>query len=387
MKNAISAVSAISPASHRDVLEILNKNLPLKEKLVSAHNAVKTHLPSILRIAIALYDNETGMLKTYVHSSGGDNPLDNYETHIDKAPSLKSILEKGYPRVINNMVTLENGKNEHTKRIGRQGYAASYTLPMFNNGIFFGFIFYNSNEKNVFNERTLRELDLFGHLISLMVINEINTVQTLNAAIKTTGNLSHVRDEETGSHLDRMSRYSRLIAKQLADTHELDDDYIEHVFMFSPLHDIGKIGIPDSILLKPGKLTDEERAIMNTHTTIGGEMIEDIIKNFYLQGLQHIDILRNIALFHHEAVNGKGYPRGFDKNAIPLEARIVAVADVFDALTSKRSYKEAWSNEKAVAMLNEMAGEQLDPDCVQALISQLDKVVEIQEQFKEDPYS
>lgn len=378
--------NALPKTPHRDMFEILNQNLPLKEKLVSAHEAVKVQFPFIMRIAITLYDNDTGMLKTYVDSSGGDNPLDHYETHIDNAPSLKSILEKGYPRVINKMVTMESKNSEHTKRIGRQGYAASYTLPMFNNGVFFGFIFYNSNESDVFDEKTLSELDLYGHLLSLMVINEISAIQTLSAAIKTTGKMSHVRDEETGSHLDRMSRFSRLIAMDLAKTHGLNDEYIEHIFMFSPLHDIGKIGIPDSILLKPGKLNEEERSVMNTHTTIGGEMIEDLIDNFYLRGLEHIDVLRNITLYHHEAVNGKGYPHGLNHDDIPLEARIVAVADVFDALTSKRSYKEAWSNEKAVEMLKEMAGEHLDADCVQALLNQLDKVVEIQERFKEDPY-
>jgi HD-GYP domain-containing protein (c-di-GMP phosphodiesterase class II) len=378
--------NALTPKHHRDMFEMLNDDLPLKEKLVRAHNAVKAQFPFIQRIAIALYDNETCMLKTYVHSSSGDNPLDNYEAHIDKAPSLKSILEKGYPRVINNMVTMETGKNEHTKRIGRQGYAASYTLPIFNNGTFFGFIFYNSNKSDVFNEKTLWELDLIGHLLSLMVINEISNIQTLNAAIKTTGKLSHLRDEETGSHLDRMSRFSRLIAMELAEKYELDDEYIEHIFMFSPLHDIGKIGIPDSILLKPGKLNDEERNVMNTHTTIGSDMVEDLIDNFYLRGLEYIDVLRNIALYHHEAVNGEGYPQGLNKDDIPLEARIVAVADVFDALTSKRAYKDAWPNDKAVEMLNEMAGEQLDTDCVQALLNQLDKVVEIQKQFKEESY-
>ena len=371
---------------HKDKFEILKQQLPLKEKLVSAHNFVKEQFPFILRISITLYDTDTGMLKTYLHSSSGDNPLDNYQTHIDNAPSLKSILEKGYPRVINKMVTMETSENEHTSRIGRQGYAASYTLPMFNNGVFFGFIFYNSNESDVFDEKTLRELDLFGHLISLMVINEISSIHTLNAAIKTTSRIAHLRDEETGSHLDRMSRFSRLIAMELAATHEMDDEYIEQVFMFSPLHDIGKIGIPDNILLKPGKLDEEELRVMNTHTTIGGNMIDDLIDNFYLRGLQHIDILRNIALYHHEAVNGKGYPEGLNNNNIPLEARIVAVADVFDALTSKRPYKEAWSNEKAVKTLQQMAGEQLDIDCVNALIKQLDKIVEIQNQFKEDPY-
>ena len=372
--------------SHRDMLESFNQGVSLKEKLISAHKAVQAQFPFIKRISITLYDAASGILKTYLHSSGGDNPLDHYQTPLDNAPSLKSILDRGRPRVINNMLTLEDGEHEHTVRIGRQGYAASYTLPMFNNGVFLGFIFFNSDEIDVFDEKTLRELDLYGHLLSLMVIIEVSNLQTLGAALKTAGRISHVRDEETGSHLDRMSRYCRLIAGHLADKYHLDDEYIERIFMFAPLHDIGKIGIPDKILLKAGKLDEEEREIMNTHTLIGRDMLDNLIKDFYLQEIQHVDILRNIALYHHESINGQGYPEGLKQDEIPLEARIVAVADVFDALTSKRTYKEAWSNEQALETLKLMAGEQLDRDCVQALIDNIDEITEIQERFREDTY-
>ena len=121
---------------HHDVLHELNKNIPLRDKLIATHQSVSEIFPFIVRIAIAIYDPETSVLKTYLHSSGEDNPLDNYQTLLDDAPSLKEILNKGLPRVANNLLTFEDGKREHTRRIGRQGYAASYTLPMFNNGTF-----------------------------------------------------------------------------------------------------------------------------------------------------------------------------------------------------------------------------------------------------------
>ena len=126
---------------HIDKLNELNKHSPLKEKLVGTHQTIKKNLPFIARIAIAIYDPETRMLKTFAHSSDDENPLENYQSSLDKAPSLKKIIEKGLPRVINNMVTFDNGTNEHTKRIGRTGYAASYTIPMFNDANFFGFSF------------------------------------------------------------------------------------------------------------------------------------------------------------------------------------------------------------------------------------------------------
>ena len=156
--------------------------------------------------------------------------------------------------------------------------------------------------------------------------------------------------------------------------------------MFSPLHDIGKIGIPDRILLKPDKLNDEEWEIMKTHARKGREMIDKIVSNFGLENFRHMDVLRNIAEHHHECVNGSGYPAGRTRDQIPLEARIVAVADVFDALTSARPYKEAWDNGRAIAMLRQLTGDRLDADCVEALIENMDKVEEIQRQFAEDPY-
>lgn len=371
---------------HDDALKGLNERASLKDKLIAAHQSICEVFPFIARIAITIYDSETNILKTYLHSSGEDHPLDNYQAILDDAPSLKAILEEGRPRVINNMLTFEEGKHEHTTRIGRQGYAASYTLPMFNEGKFFGFIFFNANEKDVFAENVLRQIDIYSHMISLMVINELAAIKTLAAAVKTTGRITHIRDPETGSHLDRMSRYSRLIATVLAEKYNLDDTYIEHIFMFSPLHDIGKIGIPDNILLKPGKLDKDERAVMNTHSLKGREMIDELLENFGFENVDYMAVLRNIAEFHHEAINGSGYPSGIKGEDIPLEARIVAVADIFDALTSKRPYKKAWRNDKAIATLKNMIGEKLDEDCVNALINNMDKVEAIQQQFGENTY-
>lgn len=371
---------------HQDALNALNSHLPLKEKLVSAHQAIKQKFDFIERIAFTIYDPETRVLKTYLHSSGIDTPLQNYQALLDDAPSLKEILKQGKPRVVNRLVTFDNGEHEHTQRIGRQGYAASYTMPMFHNGEFIGFLFFNSYQDDVFTEHNLNEIDVYGHMLTLMVINELTTLKILGAAVKTTGHITHLRDPETGSHLDRMSRFSRIIASAMADSHQLDDEYIEHVFMFAPLHDIGKIAIPDSILLKPASLAEDEKEIMRTHPRRGREMIDEIIDNFGLDTINHVNILQNIAEFHHEAVNGSGYPEGKTGDEIPLEARIVAVADVFDALTSKRPYKEAWSNDRAFDMLKQLAGKTLDRDCVEALINQRDEIEQIQKNYEEDYY-
>jgi HD-GYP domain-containing protein (c-di-GMP phosphodiesterase class II) len=372
---------------HKDALAFLNESGSLQQRLVAAHAAARKQLPFVARIAVALYDPETSVLSAFLHSSGSDdNPLDHYEALLAQAPSLRHILDRGQPRVINNMLTFEDDAHEHTQRIGRAGYAASYTMPIFNAGAFLGFLFFNSFDKEVFNEKALQTLDLFGHLIALMVVNELSSVMTLSAALKSTRRITHLRDPETGSHLDRMSRYSRVIARALATRHDLEDDYIEHVFMFAPLHDIGKIAIPDSILLKRGALTDGEMQVMQTHVAKGAQIIDDLLADFGLSQVDHVDILRNIAACHHEAVNGSGYPDGRGGEGIPLEARIVAVADVFDALTSKRPYKEAWSTDDAFEMLQSMAGEKLDMECVQALLEHREEVEDIKRCFEENPY-
>jgi HD-GYP domain-containing protein (c-di-GMP phosphodiesterase class II) len=370
---------------HQDPLEALNNSLPLQDKLVRIHQVVQKQIPCIARIAIALYDPKTTLLKTYLHSSGGDDPLSHYHARLSDAPSLENIIKEGRPRVINNMLTFENPQHEHTRRIGRQGYAASYTMPIFSNGVFLGFIFFNSYEPDVFTDVVLNQLDVFGHMVALMVINELAAVRTLFAAVATTSHFTHVRDPETGSHIDRMSRYARLIASALAPRHQLDDDYIEHVFMYSPLHDIGKVAIPDRILFKPGQLDENEIEIMRTHARRGREIIDEVLTNFGLDRVQQVNILRNIAEYHHEAMNGRGYPAGLKGGEIPLEARIVAVADVFDALTSRRPYKDAWTNDEAFALLNLMAGETLDAECVNALVENREEAERIREQFRENP--
>ena len=368
---------------HQDVFSALNGKLPLPEKIEYVHGLLKKRYDFVDRIAVAIYEPKTDLLKTFLHSSGGENPLDLYSARLSDSASLQEILAVGRPRVINDLDIFGTVPAEHARRIAAQQYGSSYTMPMFQNGDFFGFLFFNSYRKNVFDETVLYYLDMVGHLLSLLVIHELSTTRGLLAIVKTAANMTHHRDVETGAHLNRMSNYSRLIAREVAKKYMLDDDLVEHIFLFSPLHDIGKIGISDSILLKPSRLTDEEYAAMKSHSAKGGEIIDTMLGNLGLAEFPHAKILRNIALYHHEAVNGSGY-NGMVDEEIPIEAKIVAVADVFDALTSARPYKEAWGNERAFLFLRSMAGTKFDADCVAALIDCRDEVEAIQERFKED---
>ena len=371
--------------SHLDILEKLNTSIPLNHKLSVIHQALRMQFDFVDRIAVALYDQKTDILKTYVHSTaGGEQPLRHYESKLSESRSLMEVVAYKKPRVINDLAIFSSSTQVHAKKISEHGFISSYTLPIIQYDSLFGFVFINSKQKEVFKSNDLYFFDLYAHLISLVVINEQTSIQTLQATVKMAHDMTHYRDIETGNHVNRMSRFSRLIAKKLADKYQLNDEYIEHVYVFSPLHDIGKIAIPDSILHKPGALNKEERAVMETHAVKGREIIDRILEDAGLQSLQDTDMLRNIALYHHEAINGSGYPEGLAGNNIPLEARIVAVADVFDALASKRPYKQAWSNEKSFAVLRSMANNKLDAECVDALIACQEDVEKIQLQFSQE---
>lgn len=371
--------------AHQDTLANLHESLPLTEKLCFIHQVIRQDFPFIDRLAIALYDEKTEMLKTYTHSSeGDDNPMTTYEAPLSSAPSLRTVIQHRRPRLVQDHGIFSHGTHEHTKRVAAKGYKSSYTMPLYQSGSFVGFLFFNSFLEHPFLPKALRQIDIFGHLISLMVINELTAIRTLLAAVRAARNMTHYRDLETGSHIDRTAHYARLIARELSPSYNITDEQIEHIFLFSPMHDVGKIGIPDNILRKPSKLDAAEFAVMKTHPAKGREIIDSVLDDFSLGTFGHTSILRNIAEYHHEAVDGSGYPNGLKGDEIPIEARISAVADVFDALTSRRSYKAPWSNEDAFTMLRQMSNSKLDRACVEALISNAEKVVEIQQRFRDN---
>lgn len=181
------------------------------------------------------------------------------------------------------------------------------------------------------------------------------------------------RDPETGAHIVRMANYSRVIAAQLG----LSEAQQQLILEAAPMHDIGKVGIPDHILLKPGKLSIEEFAIMKKHTVLGYKILADSQSEMLQVGAE-------IALSHHEKYDGSGYPQSLVGEAIPLFARIVAVADVFDALTSERPYKSAWEIDKALALLHEGSGSHFDPRCVAAFVADWPQILEIKARYQED---
>jgi len=356
----------------------------LNVKLTAIHDEVKEWLPNINRISVALYDADTDVLKTFINSTDDGSPLEHYEAELSNVQSLQELAATRTPRTLNDMTVLAKGDSEHTNKILEKGYLSSHTVPIVHNGAFHGFVFFNASKRDYFTTTVVHNLGVYAQLVGLLCITEFNAIQTLQAAVKTAREISQYRDEETGFHLVRMSNFSRMIALEMADSHDLSDEFIEFLFHFSPLHDIGKIAIPDGILLKESGFSAEERAIMQTHVSKGGEIVEKLISGFKMESMPKIEMLRNIVLAHHEAMDGSGYPQGLKGNQIPLEARIVSVADVFDALTSARPYKQAWSNDEAFAFLNDKTPHIFDTECVAALLRQRERVEDIQKRFHED---
>ena len=185
-------------------------------------------------------------------------------------------------------------------------------------------------------------------------------------------NVAEYRDEDTHNHTKRVALYSKLLAKEAGFDEEMQD----LIYHASPLHDVGKVGIPDNILLKPGKLTKEEFDIMKTHAKIGFDMLDGFENKYLKAGAV-------IALTHHEKFDGSGYPNGLKGDEIDILGQIVAIADVFDALTSKRPYKEPWPVEKAFNLLKEEAGKHFSPFLVNLFLNKKDEIIAIKDKYKD----
>jgi putative two-component system response regulator len=202
------------------------------------------------------------------------------------------------------------------------------------------------------------------------VAERMLAMETRDVAIFALARLAESRDPETGHHLERVRTYARALAQEVADFDGLGDfvdgEFIRLIYSTSPLHDIGKVGIPDAVLLKPGKLTPDEFTVMKRHASIGAETLDAAFKKY--PRARFLQMAREIAAAHHERWDGKGYPCGLRGQEIPLSARIVSIADVYDALTSKRVYKDAMPHAEAVRIIREGAGTQFDPRLVEAFL-------------------
>ncbi len=217
-------------------------------------------------------------------------------------------------------------------------------------------------------------------------VEEINKAQL--SMIFALAKLSHTRDDDTGLHLERVQILCKVLSKALAKTSAFADtitpDFITAIYHASPLHDLGKVGIQDAILLKPGKLTDEEFEIMKTHTTIGADTLESVHKQYPKNTFVKMGI--DIAKYHHEKWDGTGYPMELKETDIPISARIMGIVDVYEALRARRPYKEPFPHEKCVAIIAELSGKSFDPQITEVFLQTQHEFDEIYNTMVDDSH-
>lgn len=289
--------------------------------------------------------------------------------HMPKMDGL-TLLQKIkdiHPNIVSIMITTVD-EDKLLKDALEMGVTEFLTKPI-------SPIIFKLRLKNILKleESLKREKDFNIRLKSKVIEATTSLIRSEHESLEVLSKSAEYKDPETASHIARVAYYSKMLAR----TYGLNEESQEIIFYSSPLHDVGKIGIEDSILLKPGKLTDEEFERMKEHSIIGAEILRGKQNPYLVAG-------EIIALTHHEKYNGKGYPEGLKGEDIPLYGRIVAVADVFDALTSKRPYKKAWSFEKALDLLIEEKGQHFDPKLIDLFVENIDEVKEIYLKFKED---
>lgn len=365
------------------IVEDLNKNIPFKQVLRLIFDSFSEYIP-YTHIGVALIEDEGRTIKASYAVSGDLNSelpkkLIGYKTSINRT-SLGKILDSREPRIINDLDKYLIGKkvNDYNKLLLENGIKSSITFPLINKHVPIGIIFFSSNQKNVYKKEHVEFLKILANSITLSLEEDILIDDMIVSSTLALATLTEERDNDTGKHLDRMKKYSKQIAELLSKEDKykdiIDIDYINDIERFSPLHDIGKVAIRDEILLKPAKLTKEEFDIMKTHTIYGGKVLRLADENIAKIGHGIFKMGIEIAEGHHERWDGTGYPKGIKGESIPLSARIVAIADVLDALTSKRPYKKPYSFEDSINIIYKESGNHFDPNIVEVLRKNLDSI-------------
>jgi len=301
---------------------------------------------------------------------------------INKGTSLPKMIKLNSERVVNDLSSLK--LNARTLYLLNNGHRSSFSYPLVFKGRPIAIVFFNASELNFFAENSVQQDMLFlSMLIRSIMVRQFEKKQFISISLAIALDMGHAKDPETKGHLHRMERYSSKLASLLSKEKGISHEFIRCIESYAAFHDIGKYKIPDEILFSSTIFTPEERKIMNQHCRHGVDIINGVL-GYFPENLRHVEeyrFLKNIILHHHEHFNGNGYPMGLKGDAIPLEARIVMVADVFDALLSKRLYKQAWNIDDVVTYMKDNSGIMFDPDCINSLISNLPEFIEIYEAY------
>ncbi|UCE89127.1 MAG: HD domain-containing protein [Pseudomonadota bacterium] len=348
---------------------------------------LSTFLPVDWAGALLLNPDGTALVLEHAYSRGDELNMPRRHFSLPNT-HLAKTMEAGVPlRVPDVPIVAGNDPNARfMKMLGEQGLETAFFVPIEAEVRAAGVLVFASRRPHAY---LLEHEELMGNLAGLVSHGFRKTAALENLVVSAVGGLAKLaesRDPETGDHLVRMSLYAAIIAEQLSSEgpyrEQVTPKFVRDVYRFAPMHDIGKVGILDHVLLKPGDYTDKEREVMNRHPMIGGAVLRQCEAQMERVGYSIFTTGIEIAEGHHEKFDGSGYPRGVAGEAIPLSARVVTVADVFDALTSKRPYKEAWSVDDALAYLSKQRGMQFDPAVIDAFDAARPRIMEVYERHK-----
>ena len=326
-------------------------------------------------------ENGREALRQVMHEKPDIVILDIAMPEMDGIEVCRIIKSNPLTKVIPVVIITAHGDDEHHLKALDAGADDFLTKP-------YKVHFLKARLKSLLALKLMNDASL-GYQESLKRMNvELmeKLISTQDVTIVALAKLAEFRDPETGEHLERMREYTRLIAHKLRELpkyrYYISDRYIENLYKSSPLHDIGKVGIRDDVLLKPGKLSQDEFELMKLHTTIGGDALASATQ---FSGLDRsfLDMGKEIAYSHHEKWNGAGYPSELKGEQIPLSARILAIADVYDALTSKRVYKEAFTHDQARRIIVEECESHFDPEVLRTFLDLEEQFIDIRNRYQD----
>ena len=373
------------------LIENLNQNMSFDGILEHIFYSFSEYIP-YSHIGIALLKEDEKVLEAsygICDPSLRDLPkkLSGVKANINET-SLADVILKGKPRVINdlkNHVEQSHSNKAYNRILLQAGINSSIALPLNINSRPIGVIFFSSIYKDIYKQQHITFLEALSSSIAISLNKNIFIDELLYSTILALAKMAEARDEDTGDHLQRMKKYSVRIAEYLLADHIYEDvvslRFLKDIERFSPMHDIGKVGIRDGILLKAGKLSAEEFDEMKKHTIYGAEVLRTAESNIQKQNRSLFKIGIEIAEGHHEKWDGTGYPYKKAGYEIPLSARIVAVADVFDALTSKRPYKNAYSFQQSFDLIVDGKGKHFDPLIIDTVIKHREDIFKLYKSF------
>lgn len=365
-----------------DLKLISHKNKKFSDVTKDIFDYVRMHHSPLGRVSITTLENN--QLSTYHSEDINDNGNDHLEfksVSLNLDMSLWKIIHTKTYRIVDDINLIS--QTPQITRLIQAGYVSSMTVPIVFRDKVAGIIFFNSKKPGYFTDKNIeKDFIYLAQVLSSKYIQELERRNNFKKLLQVALKISHHRDPETAQHLIRMGKYSETLARLMAHlTPKITTEFIHRIRFYAPFHDIGKYRIPDEVLFSNKIFTQEERDIMNMHPIYGEEIIDELVRVSDLNNtlVEDMLFLKNIIRFHHEAYDGSGYPDRLSQLDIPLEARIVTLADVFDALLSKRPYKEPWNISKVIHFIRDKSGTLFDPVCAKVLIDNIEDFVTIQE--------